>query len=82
MGWLARAFDPNERKIDPDGSKLDKSLQSIMMSMGVPKSEYMQFGDGNGFGEFVQGVNQFNKVLPNAFAAYKNEHNDVLPFVT
>jgi hypothetical protein len=33
MGWLARAFDPNERKIDPDGSKLDKSLQSIMMSI-------------------------------------------------
>ena len=33
FGWLARAFDPNERKIDPDGSKLDKSLQSIMMSI-------------------------------------------------
>ena len=33
MGWVARAFDPNERKVDPDGSVLDKALGSILLSI-------------------------------------------------
>jgi len=50
--------------------------------MGVTKSEYTQYGDGNGFGEFRPGINQFGKVHPTMFAAYVNEHNDPLPFLS
>ena len=64
------------------GRPFKQLLQSIMQSMGVPKSEYMQFGDGKGFGEFDEGINQFGKVMPDAFSIYRNEHNDLLPFIT
>lgn len=57
-------------------------LQSIMQSMGVPRSEYMLYGDGKGFGEFNEGINQFGKVVPDAYSIYRNEHNDLLPFIT
>lgn len=59
------------------GRPYKQLLQSIMYSMGVPKTEYMQYGDGNGFGEFKVGVSGD----ANAYAAYINEHNDVLPFI-
>lgn len=58
MGWLARAFDPNERKIDPDGSKLDKSLQSIMMSIPGLRNTLQPRLDSNG-----QPVKQQNRFL-------------------
>ncbi len=64
------------------GRPYKQLLQSIMQSMGVPKSEYTLYGDGNGFGEFKEGINQFGKVRPDAFTAYRNEHNDLLPFIT
>lgn len=58
MGWLARAFDPNERKIDPDGSKLDKALQSIMMSIPGLRNTLPARLDSNG-----QPVKQQNRFL-------------------
>ncbi|MBY0385454.1 DUF1552 domain-containing protein, partial [bacterium] len=64
------------------GRPFKQLLQSIMLSMGVPRSEYMLYGDGTGFGEFKRGINQFQKVDANAFAPYVNEHNDKLPFIT
>lgn len=64
------------------GRPYKQLLQSIMQSMGVPKSEYMLHGDGRGFGEFKEGINQFGKVTTNTFSAYTNEHNDLLPVVT
>lgn len=64
------------------GRPYKQLMQSIMQSMGVPKSEYMQFGDGNGFGEFKEGINQFGKLTTDTFKPYANEHNDLLPFVT
>lgn len=64
------------------GRPYKQLLQSIMQSMGVPKSEYMLYGDGLGFGEFKEGINQFGKVTKNTYTPYINEHNDVLPFVT
>jgi hypothetical protein len=64
------------------GRPFKQVLQTIMQSMGVPKSEYMLHGDGQGFGEFIEGINQFGKVYPNAYTAYRPEHNDVLPFVS
>jgi hypothetical protein len=64
------------------GRPYKQLLQSIMQSMGVTKAEYMQYGDGNGFGEFKEGINQFQKIRPDAFTAYRNEHNDLLPFIT
>jgi len=30
QGWMARIFDPVQRKVDPDGSLLEKQLQAIM----------------------------------------------------
>ncbi len=61
------------------GRPYKQFLQAVMASMGVTKAEYMQFGDGKGFGEFNDTVNQFgfNKAL---FSQYANEHNDPLPF--
>lgn len=64
------------------GRPYKQLLQTIMRSMGVPQSEYVLYGDGKGYGEFVEGINQFGKVYPTAYSAYKNEHNDVLPFLT
>lgn len=58
MGWLARAFDPYERKIDPDGSKLDKSLQSIMMSIPGMRNQLMPRVDSQG-----QPIAQQNRFL-------------------
>ncbi|MGZ3771034.1 MAG: DUF1552 domain-containing protein [Bdellovibrio sp.] len=63
------------------GRPYKQLLQSFMTAMGVPKSEYIQFGDGNGYGEFKAGINQFGKVDPAVFSAYANEHNDPLPFI-
>ncbi len=71
--WKGVGFTP--------GRPYKQLLQSIMSSMGVPKSEYMQFGDGNGFGEFKEDISQFNKSDPGVFSAYRNEHNDLLPFL-
>ncbi|MEM6533458.1 MAG: DUF1552 domain-containing protein [Myxococcota bacterium] len=64
------------------GRPYKQLLQSVMRSMGVPQSEYRQFGDGNGFGEFKERVNQFGHNLPDAFSRYRNEHNEPLPFVS
>lgn len=64
------------------GRPFKQLLQSIMLSMGVTKAEYSNYGDGNGFGEFKAGINQFGKVIPDAFAPYASEHNNPLPFVT
>ncbi len=63
------------------GRPFKQMLQSVMASVGVPKSEYMKYGDGKGFGQF-RGIDQFGTVLPNAFSNYTAEHNDPLPFVT
>jgi hypothetical protein len=64
------------------GRPFKQLLQSIMQSMGVPKSEYIQFGDGKGFGEFNEGIFQNNRNAPTVYSAYRNEHNDLLPLVT
>ncbi|MEO1170822.1 MAG: hypothetical protein AAFX94_02060, partial [Myxococcota bacterium] len=64
------------------GRPYKQLLQTVMCSMGVPQSEYRQFGDGNGFGEFKEHVNQFSHNLPDAFSRYRNEHNEPLPFVS
>ncbi|MEZ4256098.1 MAG: DUF1552 domain-containing protein [Polyangiales bacterium] len=64
------------------GRPYKQLLQSIMLSMGVPKSEYMNYGDGKGFGEFVQGIDQFGYVVGDAFAPYAGTHNDALPFLS
>lgn len=64
------------------GRPYKQLLQSMMLAMGVPKSEYMQYGDGSGFGQFVVGVNQFGHVKADMFKAYEAEHNDPLPFVS
>ncbi len=61
------------------GRPYKQFLQAVMASMGVPKSEYMQFGDGQGFGEFKDTVNQFG-FQETLFDQYANEHNDPLPF--
>lgn len=63
------------------GRPYKQLLQSIMQSMGVPKSEYMQYGDGKGFGDFNEGINQFGKIQSDVFSPYRNEHNDLLPFI-
>ncbi len=76
-------YDPNNEdpsKFSP-GRPYKQLLQSIMQSMGVTKAEYMQYGDGNGFGEFKEGINQFGKVTTNTYTPYRNEHNDLLPFI-
>lgn len=66
----------------PLGRPYKQLLQSVMRSMGVQKSEYSQFGDGNGFGEFKAGINQFGYNDPDVFRRYESEHNDPLPFVS
>ncbi len=67
---------------DPSGRPYKQMLQTILQSMGVPKSEYVLYGDGKGYGEFVEGINQNGRNVPTAYSAYKNEHNDTLPFIT
>lgn len=62
------------------GRPYKQLLQSIMQSMGVTKTEYSQYGDGNGYGEFKEAID-VNKNDPTAYTAYRNEHNDLLPFI-
>ncbi|MCB0406825.1 MAG: DUF1552 domain-containing protein [Bdellovibrionales bacterium] len=62
------------------GRPYKQFLQAVMASMGVTKAEYSKYGDGSGYGEFIQGVNQFGFNDPNFFAAYASVHNDPLPF--
>jgi hypothetical protein len=64
----------------PAGRPMKQLLQSIMSSMGVPRDEYMKYGDGNGFGEFKAGITQFNYGDPEVFSRYAKEHNEPLPF--
>lgn len=64
------------------GRPYKQLLQSIMLSMGLSQSDYASFGDGNGFGEFKQGINQFGFVSNDAFTPYASEHNGPLPFAT
>lgn len=35
MSWMARLFDPYQRKIDPDGTQLDKTMQQIMSQLPI-----------------------------------------------
>lgn len=61
------------------GRPYKQLLQSIMQAAGVPKSEYIKYGDGKGFGEFVERLEQGADA--DAFSPYRNEHNDTLPFL-
>jgi hypothetical protein len=61
------------------GRPYKQFLQAVMASMGIPKSEYMQFGDGNGFGEFNPSIDQFGWKV-DMFSRYAAVHNDPLPF--
>ncbi|MBL8957571.1 MAG: DUF1552 domain-containing protein, partial [Myxococcaceae bacterium] len=49
------------------GRPYKQLLQSIMLSMGLSQSDYSAFGDGQGFGEFKPGINQFGFVANDAF---------------
>ena len=62
------------------GRPFKQILQTIMASMGVEKSEYSQFGDGKGFGEFNPRVKQFG-LDSDLFSQYGAVHNDPLKFV-
>ena len=63
------------------GRPYKQLLQSMMSAVGVPASEYMAFGDGNGFGEFDPRIAQFS-FDEDVYSRYAAEHNDPLPFVS
>ncbi len=81
-GYYVDYSQPRKLSYTEVGRPYKQLLQSIMNGMGVPRTEYMQFGDGNGFGEFKEGIDQFGKKMSDAFSIYRNEHNDLLPFIT
>jgi hypothetical protein len=71
--WLGTKYNP--------GRPYKQLLQTVMAAMGVPKTEYIQFGDGQGFGEFNPDINQFGHSATGVYSAYQNEHNNPLPYV-
>jgi len=70
-----------ERAIGEPGRPFKQILQSIMKSMGVTQQEYSQFGR-NGYGEFLEGINQFGRNQSDIYTPFANEHNEPMPFIT
>jgi hypothetical protein len=81
VDYRQRPFTADQRIVF--GRPYKQMLQSIMRSVGISEAEYSKYGAGagGGFGDFQADVTQDNKG-PGAYAAYKNEHNKALPFLT
>ncbi|MBT7610706.1 MAG: DUF1552 domain-containing protein [Bacteriovoracaceae bacterium] len=73
---------PNNQQIGGrvPGRPYKQLLQTIMRAMKVPKAEYMQFGDGNGFGTWSDYYTKNDNQI-NAFAQWTLTHNDPFNFV-
>jgi hypothetical protein len=64
------------------GHPYKQLLISIMRAAGLQRSQYINIGDGNGFGEFVPTLNGADGAARNAFTSYQSTHNDPLPYVS
>ena len=74
-GYFMDCRTQEDRAVDvhPSGHPVKQILISALKGMGVSKSEYIKYGDGNGFGEFVVDNEKYRKI-------FKGSHNDSMPF--
>ncbi len=65
----------------PDGQNIGRSytqlLVTFMRALGLPPTDYLQYGDGGGFGSFNKNVSYTN----GRYIPYEASRNDVLPFI-
>lgn len=57
-------------------------LISIMRAAGLQRSQYINIGDGNGFGEFTPNLLKSDAAARTYYSRFNNTHNDPLPFVS
>ena len=66
---------------EPNGQNLGRSytqlLVTIMKALGLQPNEYLQYGDGGGFGSFNRDAAYSNKL----YYPYEKFRNDPLPFI-
>lgn len=60
----------------PYGYPTKQLLQTALVGMGVPKTEYTKYGDGNGFGQFT------TEAATNYHAKFAATHNNPLDYFT
>lgn len=65
----------------PDGQDIGRSYSQLLITymhaLGLQPSEYLQYGDGGGFGTFKKDVAYSN----NRYVPYEKFRNDILPFI-
>lgn len=64
------------------GRPYKQLLISIMRAAGLSKNQYINFGDGNGFGEWDTYYKDERSGMQNYYTRYNSEHNDPLPFLS
>jgi hypothetical protein len=61
------------------GRPAKQLLQSVLNAAGLSRSEYINIGDGQGFGDF--GMYPFSSSDSRNYTAFRNTHNDPLPYL-
>lgn len=64
------------------GHPYKQLLISIMRAAGLQQSQYINIGDGNGFGEFVPQLQKADLAATNYWTKFSNTHNNKLPYVS
>jgi hypothetical protein len=73
MGWVARIVDPYQRKVDPDGSILDKQLQQLATQIPfISKTVPARLGPT---GEPIENQNRFINALSPVKVTTENPEN-------
>lgn len=77
LDYRKRPFVPNVNDPSGMGRSYTQFLITIMRSMGLQPDDYLQYGDGGGFGSYDKDVRYSN----GHYVPYEKFRNDVLPFV-
>ncbi|MEO0335198.1 MAG: DUF1552 domain-containing protein [Pseudomonadota bacterium] len=64
------------------GRPYKQLLISIMRSAGLSRNQYINFGDGNGFGEWKTYYSEERSGNRNYYDRFNSEHNEPLPFLS
>jgi hypothetical protein len=76
VDYRKRPFDPHPDQPTGMGRSYSQLLITFMQSLGLQPSEYLQYGDGNGFGSYNRNAAYSN----GHYLAYEKFRNDILPF--
>jgi hypothetical protein len=76
VDYRKRPFDPHPDQPSGMGRSYTQLLITFMQSLGLQPSEYLQYGDGGGFGSFNRNAGYSN----GHYIPYEQFRNDRLPF--